>query len=265
MRKIKIVLSVLWGCLAVYLGARIYRSLFVTDDLHELRSDHFVVTYHGIYTNEASELLNHLEHHYDRIRKKLNDPAHEIIHVFIHPTQSDFSTATGLRHSSVTGTSRGPNAFHVLWTTWFNSVLPDDPLKTAVHEFTHCVQLNILIQQEQKQSTLQALADFDKVFEEKFSKEYPQWFWESICDYEAGIVNCISVKYGMRGNPTLKSLKDGNQIYNVGYTLIEYIVDRWGADKLPLMITSYADIEKVLQVSESEFESGWIEFVNERY
>jgi hypothetical protein len=106
---------------------------------------------------------------------------------------------------------------------------------------------------------------FDKLFEKKFLKDYPQWFWEAICDYEAGIVNGISVRYGMDKNLTLESLNNSNQIYNVGYTLIEYIVDKWGRDKLAPLIVSYVDIEGVLKVSETEFEKGWIEFVNKKY
>jgi len=52
---------------------------------------------------------------------------------------------------------------------------------------------------------------------------------------------------------------------NVGYSLIEYIVEKWGEDKLPGLITSYIDIETVLGVSESDFEKGWIDFVKAKY
>lgn len=63
----------------------------------------------------------------------------------------------------------------------------------------------------------------------------------------------------------LKDLNNSNQIYSVGYTIIDYIVVKWGKDKLPALITSYVDIEGVLGISESEFEEGWIDFVNKEY
>ena len=106
---------------------------------------------------------------------------------------------------------------------------------------------------------------FNAAFEKKFLSDYPQWFWEAICTYEARELNRISVKYGMRGNPTLQQLNSSNQIYNVGYTIIEYLVDKWGKDKLPEFVRSYCDFEKVLGTTETEFQSGWYKYVNENY
>lgn len=265
MKKLRIILLVLGGLIITYFGVQTFRSILVVDKSTELKTAHFAILYKGIYKSEAQELADNLEENYHRIRTNLNDPDHDTIRVFVHRTQADFNKATGLLNSNANGLSRGPNEFHLLWTNWFNSIFPDDPIKTAIHEFTHCVQLNILIKEERKKWEGADNRDFDKMFEEKFIKEYPQWFWEAICDYEAGIVNTISVKYGMRKNLTLKDLNNSNQIYNVGYTIIEYIVDKWGKEKLPDLITSYVDINTVLGVSETDFESGWVDFVEKRY
>ena len=265
MKKSMNIVLVLAGFILAYFGAKMFRSASAVDRLTELKTDHFVITYQGIYKEEAQDIADNLEEHYDRIRVDLNDPDHEIIQVFIHPTQTEFNKGTGLFNGSANGMSIGPNKFHVLWSNWFNGILPDDPIKTALHEFTHCVQLNILIKKAQGELPLEGSGDFDRAFEQKFINEYPQWFWEAICDYEAGIVTGISVKYGMTKNPTLEYLNNSNQIYNVGYTIIEYIVEKWGKDRIPELITSYVDIENVLKVSESEFEKGWIDYVNEKY
>ncbi len=265
MKKLKIILFVFGGLIITYFGVKAFRSFSVVDKLTELRTEHFVISYQGIYNEEAQDIADNLEQNYARIRTNLNDPDHDTIRVFVHPTQKDFNKGTELPNSTASGTSRGPNEFHFIWTNWFNSIFPNDPIKTAIHEFTHCVQLNILIKEAQREWGNADIEAFGKMFEEKFIKEYPQWFWEAICDYEAGIVNNMSVKYGMRKNLALKDLNNSNQIYNVGYTIIEYIVERWGEDKLPILITSYVDIENVLNVSESDFEKGWVGFVDEKY
>jgi hypothetical protein len=265
MNKIKIIVLLVAGLIIVYFGVKIFRSISVVGNLAVLRTDHFVISYHGIYQEEAQNVADNLEENYERIRTNLNDPDHDTIRVFVHPTQIDFNKGTALLNSTANGTSKGPNEFHFIWTNWFNSVFPNDPIKTAIHEFTHCVQLNILIKEAQREWGNVHGGDFDKMFEEKFIKEYPQWFWEAICDYEAGMVNGMSVRYGMRKNITLKELNNSNQIYNVGYTIIEYIVEKWGKDKLPILITSYVDINSVLGISESDFEKGWTAFVDEKY
>ena len=99
----------------------------------------------------------------------------------------------------------------------------------------------------------------------QFSNQYQQWSWEALCDYEAGIVNKSSVNYAVKKKPTLKFLNSSNQIYNVGFTIIEYLILTYGKDKLPQLIKSYGDVEKVLGVSEQEFESNWYKFVEEKY
>ena len=264
-RTLKIVSLVFGGAIIVYFGAMTFRKNSVVDKVTEFQTDHFIISYQGIYEEEAKAVANGLEANYDRIRRDLKDPEHGTVRVFIYPRQADFNQGTGLLNSTAKGTSRGPNEFHFIWTNWYNSIFPDNPVKTAIHEFTHCIQLNILIKDTQEKWGSQDRESFDKRFEEKFIDHYPQWFWEALCDYEAGVVNRLSVKYGMSKNLRLEDLSNSNQIYNVGYTIIDYIVEKWGREKLPALITSYVDIKSVLEVSESDFEKGWVDYVNEKY
>ncbi|WP_035645981.1 DUF6055 domain-containing protein [Flavobacterium sp. ASV13] len=263
MRKKKLLVLIL-GIIAVFFISKMIRNFTVEQEIQTLKSEHFIVSYSGIYKNDAEKISKNLENNYSKIRTDLKDIKHELIKVFVYGSHQKFSLATGL-NGNVNGTSRGPNEFHFVWTNWFNSVFPDDPLKTAVHEFTHCVQLNILIDKAKETIITQDRLTFDKEFDKKFGAEYPRWLWESISIFEAGEVNSLSVKYTKSKNLTLEELNHSNQIYNIGYTIIEYLTKKWGKDILPKLIASFGNIEKTLNIKPEEFEKGWIAFLEENY
>lgn len=263
-KGINIILIASGCCLLIFFISWAIRSLSVESRPKEIVTANFDVFYSGILKSEAEIISQTLESNYDRIRTDLQDPKHNKISVYIHPTQSEFNQATGLVNSKANGTSRGPWAFHLKYETWFNSIFPQAMEKVALHEFTHCVQLNILINEEAKLKRTANDAQFDKDFETKFTK-YPQWLWEAICDYEAKMVNCLSVKYGMKNNPSLQELNNSNRIYNVGYTIIEFFVAQYGKEKLAEFIKSYGNFEQTLGISEKEFETGWYRFVDAKY
>lgn len=261
----KYFLAVLFLLGSVFLLAFVIRILSIEKETRVIKSTHFDMSYSGVLQSEAEDISKALEQNYDRVRSDLEDPTHGNISVFIHPTQDEFNKATGLINSKANGTSRGPLAFHLKYETWFNAVLPPEMQKVAVHEFTHCVQLNVLIQDALSKLKAAETTDFNDIFEKKFAQEYPQWFWEALSDYESGIINTASIKYGMKGNPTLKELNTSRQIYIVGYTIVEYFVIKFGKKKLPEFIKSYGNFEQTLGISEKQFESGWQAFVLEKY
>jgi len=218
MASMKRLLTPSWLVIAFLLisffGLKSLREFRVVNEVTQLKTDHFIIAYKDILPKDAEDVGRKLEDNFNRIREELNDPEHGAIKVFIHGSREEFYGSTGLGNT-VTGVSRGPLEFHVLWTNWYNSIFPDDPPTTAVHEFTHCVQLNILITRALKDFTASGAENFDLLFERKFAQDYPQWFWEAISTYEANEVNTLSVMYAMRSEPTLKALNDSNQIYNV--------------------------------------------------
>ncbi|OIV42753.1 DUF6055 domain-containing protein [Flavobacterium johnsoniae] len=263
MRKYKL-LVILLGIIGVFYIARTIRTFTVKHKAQTLESEHFIISYDGIYKSEAEKLSEHLENNYAPIRENLKDVKHKLIKVFVYDSQYKFNTATGLKENTK-GTSRGPNEFHFIWTNWFNSIFPDDPLKTALHEFTHCIQLNILINKAKETIITQDRLTFEKEFDKKFGTEYPRWLWESISIFEAKEVNTLSVKYAKSKNLTLEELNNSNQIYNIGYTIIEYVTSKWGKDIVPQLISSFGDIEKTLKITPEEFEKGWIAFLEKKY
>lgn len=264
-RILKGILFLIGALTVVYFSVFVLRKIRVVKTPTIIYTNHFKINYSGILKSEAENISKSLEDNYNRIRQELTDPEHDTISVFIHPTQKEFNTATGLLNSSANGVSRGPKIFHLMYQTWFNSILPADMNKVAVHEFTHCVQLNILIEDAKTKYGEMSNLEFDKKFEKEFADKYPQWFWEALCDYEANVLNKSSVNYAMKKGLTLKELNNSNQIYNLGHTIVDYMVTAYGKDKLPVFIKSYGDFDNVLKVSEKEFEEGWRKFVANKY
>jgi hypothetical protein len=145
-KKVFRVLLLLLGTLTItYFSALLIRKIRVVKTPTLIYTNHFKISYHGILKSEAESISKSLEDNYGRIGTELNDPEHDTISVYIHPTQKEFNHATGLLNSKANGVSKGPKILHLMYQTWFNSILPADMEKVAVHEFSHCVQLNILI------------------------------------------------------------------------------------------------------------------------
>jgi hypothetical protein len=125
--------------------------------------------------------------------------------------------------------------------------------------------INILIADAKTKYGQLGRIEFNKRFEKEFAKKYPQWLWEALCDYQANIVNKSSVNYSIKKGLNLKDLNKSNQIYNLGHTIIDYMVTTYGKDKLPEFIKSYGGFQNFLNVSEKDFEIGWNRFVEEKY
>ncbi len=89
MKKLTIILLVLAALILLFFGAKMIRIISVENKITELRTDHFIISYHGIYKSEAQDIASNLESNYDRIRTNLNDPDHKTIRVFVHPTAND--------------------------------------------------------------------------------------------------------------------------------------------------------------------------------
>lgn len=116
-----------------------------------------------------------------------------------------------------------------------------------VHEFAHCASLRV---------------------DPAFANE-PRWLWEAIALYEAGqSVDLRSVPYMAAlqppSFPALDAVSD-TRVYDVGYSIAEFIVDRWGRPALPALIAAHGDTTAVLGVALPAFESEWLAFVRARY
>jgi hypothetical protein len=117
-----------------------------------------------------------------------------------------------------------------------------------VHEFAHCATLHL---------------------NPRIAND-PVWLWEAVALYESEMlfqpstIPCLAT----RNFPTLAQLDQRGtpcSIYDVGYTIAELVVERWGLEALRQLIASNGDTRSVLGLSATEFEAAWYAFLEERY
>lgn len=119
-------------------------------------------------------------------------------------------------------------------------------LKTLlVHEFTHNVTM--------------ALAN---------KKRHDDWMWEGLAMYLAQDKDKYEPYYEdmiNNGLPQIIKLRFYSlDRYKYGYSMVEYIIEEYGKEKLIELFKEYEDFGKVLNVTEVEFRDGWIKFLNNK-
>ena len=229
----------------------------IPENRKEFKTTHFTFLFSSsIDSLSVVGLSKALEDSYSKISSNLNTTPAENIEVNIYAQRWRYIKASG--HWNATGSIEGISKLHFI---------ADDHLDTEtstihIHEFVHAVFLKLLIDREPK--PLNA-----KMFDEKFST-LPVWLWEGVSVFEAGEFHePKTLAYFSNGRypqiSELNSRSDGQKIYTCGYTIIEYILEEYGKDKLIELIESYGDLKKVLNLTEEEFSSNWHHFIKNKY
>jgi hypothetical protein len=94
--------------------------------------------------------------------------------------------------------------------------------------------------------------------------------WEAISVYEAGqFVEPKTLAFLSNGSyPNISELNNrskGGKIYKVGYTIIEFLLQKYGQKKLIELIKNYGDLTKEIGVTEDQFCKDWYAFVQQKY
>jgi len=157
---------------------------------------------------------------------------------------ADMRAATGTVFQGSSGWVPGPHSVSILAAT--DAAVTG---RTAVHEFAHIVSIAV----------------------NASIGNNPRWLWETVALYENGeFVDPATLDYMRNGNyPTLTDLdaayNDSGRVYQVGYVLGQFIVERWGLDGLVRLIQRNGDVPAALGVGAPEFESGWHTFLHDKY
>jgi hypothetical protein len=58
---------------------------------------------------------------------------------------------------------------------------------------------------------------------------------------------------------------DNARVYDVGYSIAEFVVARWGARALADLVIGQGDTSAVLGISLADFQRDWFGFARQRY
>jgi len=212
-----------------------------------LNNEHFdFKLYDGLSSIYISEISEELENNYQRIINDLQVQNMPKVTIKIWSDYNHFLDAMesdiGTRYNGATGYIFGMQELRIYFTN-------QAPV-TAVHEFAHLVSMQI-------NSSI---------------PNNPRWLWEAVAVYENNeFVDPKTLPYMVSGNyPTLDELNtdyniSNHYIYSVGYVLLEYVILTWGMDAVIGLIKNNGNIPELLEITIREFESGWYQFVEEKY
>jgi len=252
MKKIKIALLIF---LILILAASLF--YFLPENKKEIKTEHFHFFFSsGIDTTMIIELASALESNYSRVGNDLETKPFASIEVNVYAQRWRYIKATG--NWSASGNIEGISKLYFVKQAWGES----DNKKVAVHEFAHTVTLKLLLDNE-------AQPIDSKKFDKEFAS-FPTWLWEAISVFEAQqFVDPRTLPYLNNGQyPTLAELNDrlkGGKIYSCGYTIIEFILEKYGRDKLIQLIKNYGDLKTTFGITADQFCEDWYEFVKEKY
>ncbi|MBS1950362.1 MAG: hypothetical protein OJF59_000277 [Cytophagales bacterium] len=229
---------------------------FIPESRKKIKTRHFTFFFSSsIDTASIVELASALENSYSKTSADLRTQPLDNIETNIYSQRWRYIKATG--NWTASGNIEGISKLHFVARAWGDS----DGKKVAVHEFTHAVTLKLLLDNETQPVSSK---DFDK----KFSN-FPTWLWEAISVYEANqFIDPKTLPYLNKHYPSISELNNrtkGGKIYSCGYTIIEYILSKYGQDKLINLIKNYGDLKSTFNVTDDQFCKNWFEFVTGKY
>lgn len=235
----------------------VFIIILIPESRENLKTKHFTFLYDkNIDKSKINSLSDALEKNYQRVANNLKTSPSDNIEVYIYSKRWRYIKATKNWRGS--GNIEGISKMHFVEQAWGER----DSKKVAVHEFAHTVTLKLLLNQEQKPIV-------SKKFDKKFSS-FPTWLWEGISVYEAQqFVDPKTLSYlNNQQYPSITELNDrfkGGKIYGCGFTIIEYIIYKYGQDNYIQLIKNYGDLKRTFNISEEQFCKEWHEFVKTKY
>lgn len=214
-------------------------------------SAHFEIRYTTLDAGNVADIAAAVEREYDRILGDLRAESMPPITVTFYTDHAAMEAATRAAAGPVPPWTAGL----VTSASQIHLMSPNSPawgpysrmLSHLVHEFAHCVTLRVNARVANN----------------------PRWLWESVAIYEAGqSVDLRALPYmAAHEPPTFASLDsvDNIRVYDVGYSIAEFVVARWGRGGLADLVHATGDTAAALGLPLDEFQREWFAFARQRY
>lgn len=252
MKKLKKTLLII-----LILLVAVFIIVYIPENRIKIQTKHFTFRFGStVDTTEITELSKALERSYLRIGNDLKTIPADNIETNIYAQRWRYIKETNNWGGS--GNIEGISKLYFVEQAWGEA----DNKKVAVHEFAHTVTLKLLLDHESQPVNSK---DFDK----KFST-FPIWLWEGISVYEAQqFVEPKTLPFLNNGQyPNISELNSrikGGKIYSCGFTIIEYILFKYGQNNLIRLIQNYGNVKTTFNVTEEQFCKEWYEFLKTKY
>ena len=230
-------------------------------DWKEYETEHFIIRYIELDESTLSMVATEAENAYDKVTSDLRyQPDNKtIIQIGLNNKNLDWdwSGSYSIVENVIVLPSPMENKMNLLGK--YRSTIK----KVTPHEFTH------------------------HILSEGYQMRFPEWLGEGIATYEAeqkperssaykkfkiSISKDELLSLDKMGIFDLLEEDERSLAYIESYTVIEYIVDTYGHDKLVEILQAKREnkhmdqiTDEVLGVSYEEFKSGWMNFVKEKY
>lgn len=221
-----------------------------------VESENFIIKFNSDERTCINEIIGLLESRYKIITKNLKQEVSGKTCVKICSNSHELQSALGLENAPewIRG---GVKMDTTVIASPINPPKGSDfynVLNTVVHEFVH-----VIINQ--------------------INNDTPRWLNEGVASYEGKDNSEEWIKKTIRKSleentlPKLKDLDTGRDFakffeidgYQFSYTIIEFIVNKFGYEKLHDFLEEPDNFEGIFNMSENEFESNWGEFLKKNY
>lgn len=212
----------------------------------QLATAHFRFHHHAAERVTVEELAAYLEGHYGRVAGDLRPGDMPVISVWVYSSRDEFIAATQRLALVPENTAcAGSYEIHMISPAAAGND-PQELRQSAVHALTHCMVRHLVNQ-----------------------APIPRWLSESIAQYESKMwVDPRYLDYAVAGDfPSLAEMNDpgSNRVYQMGYTLIDFVVTSWGIDAVRQLLVDLGDVPGALGVTEEQFCRSWKDFVFGKY